>query len=152
MVDILFINPREQAHFFERMPPLGLAYMGANLEKHGFTAKIIDREVIDRDLKPLLEEHKPRFVGISGTTHTRFESFVLAKEIKEFNRDIITIYGGVHATFTDLETLHHISDIDYVVRGEGEHVIVQLLDVLTNNKDLDRVSGITFRKNSKIRQ
>ncbi|MGB3340561.1 MAG: radical SAM protein [bacterium] len=152
MVDILFINPKEKTHFFERMPPLGLAYMAANLEKHGYSAKILDLEVADDGLKPWLEQHKPKFVGISGTTHTRFESFHLAKEIKEFNSAIITIYGGVHATFTDIETLQNIPHIDYVVRGEGEFVIVQLLDALTRKKNLSKVRGITFRDHDKTRK
>ncbi len=152
MVDILFVNPKEKAHFFERMPPLGLAYMAANLEKHGYLVKILDLEVTDGGLKPSLEEYKPKFVGISGTTHTRFESFHLAKEIKEFNSAITTIYGGVHATFTDIETLQNIPHIDYVVRGEGERVIVQLLDALTKSKKLSAVSGIAYRDVAEIRK
>jgi anaerobic magnesium-protoporphyrin IX monomethyl ester cyclase len=152
MVDILFINPKEKARFFEKMPPLGLAYMAANLEKHGYSVKILDLEVADGALKSWLEEYKPRFVGISGTTHTRFESFCLAKEIKEFNRTITTIYGGVHATFTDIETLQNVPYIDYVVRGEGEHVIVQLLDALAMSKKPSNVSGIAYRDLDRIRK
>lgn len=152
MVDILFVNPKEHGHFFEKMPPLGLAYMAANIEKNGYTVKILDLEVSDGQFKSYLQEYKPDFVGITGTTHTRFESFSLAKQTKEFNSDIITIYGGVHATFTDLEILQYIPYIDYVVRGEGEYAIVQLLDALTKNKDLKKVRGLTFRKNGMIEQ
>jgi len=152
MIDILFVNPKEKAHFFERMPPLGLAYMAANLEKHGYSVKIVDLEVADNTFRSSLEEYKPRFVGISGTTHTRFESFSLAKAIKEYNQAITTIYGGVHATFTDLETLQNVPHIDYVVRGEGEHVIVQLLDALTRKTKLSKVGSVTWRDHSEIWQ
>jgi magnesium-protoporphyrin IX monomethyl ester (oxidative) cyclase len=145
MIDVLLVNPREQGGFFERMPPLGLAYMAANLEKHDYSVNIVDLEVGGNELGPWLEKTKPKYVGISGTTHTRFESFRLAKETKEFDKAVATIYGGVHATFTDIETLECIEDIDYVVRGEGEHTIVSLVNALKNGKDLSKVRGITYR-------
>lgn len=150
MIDVLLVNPREQGGIFERMPPLGLAYMAANLEKHDHSVNIVDLEVGRNELGPWLEKSKPKYVGISGTTHTRFESFRLAKETKEFDTAIATIYGGVHATFTDIETLECVPDIDYVVRGEGEHTIVSLVNALEKGKDLSKVRGITYRDHEGI--
>lgn len=152
MVDILFVNPKEKDGFFERMPPLGLAYMAANLERHDFSADILDLEVDGNKLDTYLAECEPKFVGISGTTHTRFDSFRLAEEVKAFNNDIITIYGGVHATFTDIETLRYVKSIDYVVRGEGEDAVIHLLDTLRRKKDLRKVRGLTYREDNRIRR
>ncbi len=150
MIDVLLVNPREEGAFFEKMPPLGLAYIAATLEKHGYSVRIVDFEVEDGTLPVWLDEYQPRYLGISGTSHTRFESFRLAREAKHYLPDIITIYGGVHATFTGLSTLQHIEDIDYVVCGEGEHTIVQLLDQLAIGKEPKGVRGICFRKNGII--
>ncbi len=150
MTDILLVNPKESAGFFEQMPPLGLAYLAANLEKHNYSVKIIDFEIEPRGIGYWLEKYQPQFVGISGTSHTRFESFNLARETKAFSKDIITIYGGVHATFTALDTLRNIREIDYVVRGEGEYTILHLLDTLKKRNDIHQVRGITFRSNGEI--
>jgi anaerobic magnesium-protoporphyrin IX monomethyl ester cyclase len=152
MLDILFVNPGEKSRFFESMPPLGLAYMAANLKKHGYTVKIVDLEVEDDGLRPWLEKYEPRSIGISGTTHTRFESFRIAKEIKDFNSEINTIYGGVHASFTDIETLQNIPAIDYVVRGEGEYAIVELLDALKEKKEPDKIRGLSYRHQGEIKR
>lgn len=150
MIDILFVNPKEAGGFFEKMPPLGLAYMASNLEKHGFGAKIADFEVAGKDLAYWLEKYQPRFLGISGTSHTRFESFHLAQQAKDFDREITTIYGGVHATFTASETLKNIPAIDFVVKGEGEETILKLLSALKNGSDISQLPGISYRREHEI--
>ena len=145
MIDILLVNPREAGAFFERMPPLGLGYIAAALENNGFSAKIVDFEVDEDTLTHWLDLYQPRFLGISGTSHTRFDSFALACEAKAFSSEIITIYGGVHATFTGENTLQRIAEIDYVVRGEGEDTIVALLSNLSRQKKPASVPGICYR-------
>lgn len=152
MIDVLLVNAREEGAFFERMPPLGLAYVAANLEAHDYAVKIVDFEVEKQPLRHWLNLYQPKYLGISGTSHTRFESFRLAKEAKEFAPEIITIYGGVHATFTGVNTLQRIKDIDYVVCGEGEDTAVALLDQLSRDTDPDGVCGICYRKGSEIMQ
>jgi anaerobic magnesium-protoporphyrin IX monomethyl ester cyclase len=145
MIDILLINPQEQGGFFERMPPLGLAHIASNLEKHNYSVNIVDLEVELKNIDYWLSTLQPRCVGISGTSHTRFESFRLARKVKKFNQEIKTIYGGVHATFTAHDALHNNKDIDYVVRGEGEQVVPDLLGTIKNEKELTHVPGITYR-------
>ncbi|MGB7054580.1 MAG: radical SAM protein [bacterium] len=150
MIDILFVNPKEAGAFFERMPPLGLAYIAANLEKNGYSVRIVDFEVEEQTLTHWLELYHPRVLGISGTSHTRFESFRLATEAKAFNPEIITIYGGVHATFTADNTLQHIAEMDYVVCGEGEDATVALLGKLSERKEPKGVRGICYRKGDNL--
>ncbi|UCG92199.1 MAG: cobalamin-dependent protein [candidate division WOR-3 bacterium] len=150
MIDILLVNPKETGGFFEKMPPLGLAHIAVNLERHGFSVKIVDLEVEDQGLYYWLSLYQPRFVGISGTSHTRFESFRLAMEAKNFNKEIVTIYGGVHATFTARDTLKNIKEIDFVVRGEGEKTTVELLNCFRDSKKIENVRGISYRDNSEV--
>ncbi len=150
MIDVLLVNPREAGGFFERMPPLGLAYIAASLEKHGFSVRIVDFEIDNRSLTTWLEELQPQFLGISGTTHTRFESFRLAQEAKKYSNDIITVYGGVHATFTPINTLQTIPGIDFVVKGEGEHIMARLVGAVMHNHLLEDVRGIAYRDGDNI--
>jgi anaerobic magnesium-protoporphyrin IX monomethyl ester cyclase len=150
MIDVLLVNPKEEGAFFERMPPLGLAYIASNLEKHGYSVDIVDFEVEEKPLPYWLNKYEPRHLGISGTSHTRFESFRLAKEAKDFASEIVTIYGGVHASFTAANTLQRIAEIDYVVCGEGEETTVALLDVLSEHTSPECVCGICYREGNDI--
>jgi anaerobic magnesium-protoporphyrin IX monomethyl ester cyclase len=150
MIDILLVNPQEKGGFFERMPPLGLAHIASNLEKYNYSVNIVDFEVEKENIDYWLNTLQPQCVGISGTSHTRFEAFKLAREVKKFNQEIITIYGGVHATFTARDTLKNIKEIDYVVRGEGEQVVRDLLDFVKKGTDPTHVTGITYRDKNNI--
>ncbi len=98
MIDILLVNPAEKGGFFEKMPPQGLASIASFLEEHDISVKIVDFEIEEKPLEHWLSLYQPKFLGISGTTHTRFESIRIAQEAKNFNKDIIIIYGGIHAT------------------------------------------------------
>jgi len=146
MTDILLVNPKEASGFFEKMPPLGLASIAAQLEQSGFSVRIFDNEIETRKLEEWLAETQPRFVGISGTTHTRFESFDIARRVKRFNRDIITVYGGVHASFTASDTLRYISEFDYVIKGEGEKTFTEFIRKHDQGENFRTVRGLAYRE------
>ena len=84
MVDVLLVNPLERAKAFSfgGMLPLGLAWISAVLEKNEFEVEICDLEVEKVDFEKVIERTKPKMVCIGGTTHSRFESFRLAKKLK----------------------------------------------------------------------
>ncbi len=48
------------------------------------------------------------------------------------------------------ETLVSASEIDIIVRGEGDETIIELLRALENNQPLDVIPGISFRENGKV--
>ncbi len=145
MIDILLVNPRETGGFFEKMPPLGLASIAANLEKNEYSVKIIDFEIDKQPLEYWLNLFHPRFLGISGTTHTRFESFRLAREAKTFDKTITVVYGGVHASCAAVNTLNKIPEIDFIVRGEGEETIVNMIKAYKTDLDFSVIRGLAYR-------
>lgn len=130
------------------MPPLGLGWITSFLQSRGISATLIDLQASDENIESLLKIHKPRIVGIGGTTHTRMESFSLARQVKLYDSAIGVLYGGSHATFTAGNTLWNIPDIDIIVRGEGEvttHRVVE--SVLKGTETLGDIPGISFRRN-----
>ncbi len=151
MIDLLLVNPKERGTPFELIPPLGLAYIAAHARAGGFSVKLLDYEVEQQPLEKHLAELQPRVVGISGTTHTRYQSFDIARRVKCFSSEIRTVFGGVHASFTGRDTLAHVPDIDIVVRGEGEESMTVILRTLrTGPAELTRVPGLLFRQNRGI--
>lgn len=153
MTDVLLINPKGLQPLFNAMPPLGLGTMGCVLEKEGFSVAILDLEIEadSFDLSQLIRSTAPKIVGISGTTSTRFGSFQIARAAKQVSREIITVYGGCHATFTADDTLRHIPEIDYVVIGEGEWTLLELAHFLLRQEGrLETIRGISYRKGEEI--
>jgi len=152
MIDILLVNPRERRGFFEKMPPLGLASLAAVLESGSIGVAIADFEIEHEPLENLLNRGQPRFLGISGTTHTRFESYDLARRAKRHSPDIVVIYGGVHASFTGRETLTAVPEIDYVIRGEAERSLPALIAAKREGSDLRSIPGLVYRDDGGIKE
>jgi radical SAM superfamily enzyme YgiQ (UPF0313 family) len=150
MIDVLLVHPREQGGFFERMPPIGLAYIAASLEREDYATRILDLEIERAELEYFLHKWQPRVLGISGTTHTRFEAFDIATRAKQFNQDIITVYGGVHATFTPIDTLAHVGAIDFMIRGEGEYAMARLVKAIDRGSSINAIPGVVFRDHDDI--
>ncbi|MEO0078631.1 MAG: radical SAM protein [candidate division WOR-3 bacterium] len=151
MIDLLLVNPKDRGTPFELIPPLGLAYIAACARAGGFSVKLFDYEVEQQPLEKHLAELQPRVVGISGTTHTRYQSFDIARRVKRFSSEIKTVFGGVHASFTGRDTLAHVPDVDIVVRGEGEESMTAILRTLKAGQgELAHIPGLLFRENGGI--
>ena len=61
------------------------------------------------------------------------------------------IIGGWHATSLPVETKKDFPYFDFLVRGEGEITLHELIDTIENNKSLSKVNGIAYREDNKIR-
>lgn len=152
MADILLLHPKEpMGRIHGKIPPLGMEGIASFLESAGYAAELVDFQISSSSPREVLDKYQPRIVGIGGTSHTRHESFNLAKTVKSHNPAITVIYGGVHASFTAEDTLSHIPEIDIIVRGEGEYPTLLLARSLLNKQvTLDKIDGISFRENGNI--
>lgn len=82
-----------------------------------------------------------------GLTSTIPRLYKLARFYKD--KGVTTIAGGQHFTGDNIpEALN--SGIDYVVIGEGEETIKELLSALEGKLDIDNVKGIAYLKAGKI--
>jgi B12-binding domain/radical SAM domain protein len=63
-------------------------------------------------------------------------------EVKNAGTDSIFIAGGPHPSGVPEETLEYF---DYVVLGEGEETLPELVKVLQEGKDPEKVKGIAYR-------
>ncbi|MCI0555782.1 MAG: B12-binding domain-containing radical SAM protein, partial [Anaerolineae bacterium] len=89
-------------------------------------------------------------LGHSGSTAAHKTALKTIHEIKKTYPKIKIIYGGVYPSYADQGILRECSEIDYIVRGEGEQTIVGLIRTLENNGDLEYVDGVTWRKGNQI--
>ena len=89
-------------------------------------------------------------VGLyGGLTSTIPRLYDVARFYKEQDNGMVTIAGGQHFVEETLpEALH--SGIDYVVLGEGEEAIRELLQVIKNKEDVSSVRGIAYLREGKV--
>lgn len=156
--DILMFFPRikktSTSYRSEGPPPIGLGYLSAVCKAAGYSVQVIDlnHEVSSsKHIKGLIERCQPRFVGVSFVTEARHNAFRIFQLAKAVNAEIITVAGGPHPSLTPMDTLSHISDIDYVVIGEGERTFVSLLSSLNKGHDVGDIPGLARRCKTEIR-
>ena len=114
-----------------------------NLRRYGpkSTSGGADHEFLQR-LRPA------DVVGLyGGLTSTIPRLYEIARFYK--NRGVITIAGGQHFVEDNIaEAL--FSGVDYVVIGEGEETIRELLDAIQGKQEIGKVKGITFFSNGQV--
>ena len=135
--------------------PIGLAYLAAVAEKSGHLVKVVDCLPSDMDYNEMKREvasFEPDIIGITSMTVTFPSALQAAHVLRESCPAALTVLGGPHATFMDVNTLSETADVDVVVRREGEETFLELADCVAEEKKFDEVAGITFRKKGKIVQ
>ena len=155
---ILFVEPPKDYWFLmgEYLPPpTGLLALAAYVEREIPDAEI---QVMDcqaerkdwKDVEQQIHSFAPAVVAASGFTCNAYVCARAADEAKRVNKDIVTVVGGQHFTATADESLRSFPEIDYIVRGEGEQTLVELIEALREGKDVSGISGLTFRHNGGV--
>jgi anaerobic magnesium-protoporphyrin IX monomethyl ester cyclase len=132
-----------------RLPPLGLAYVAAALEKAGFKVEILDNYLLDKpieDLKTEIKKRAPKIVGITCSSLTYERCVETAKAVKEVLQSCKVVVGGPHPSYMPETMLQH-AQIDYVVIGEGEQAMLKLASSLMNNgSEITKIPGTAYGK------
>lgn len=135
------------------LPPLGLAYLAAVLEKNGYDVRIIDAPALDisaKNFKRILLSENPDIVGISCNTPEVFSAFEYADLVKEILPKSTVILGGPHPSALPKETLFENKNIDFVIIGEGEKNIISVVRAIENESSLKHIRGIAYRSEDQI--
>ena len=134
-------------------PPLGLGYLGAMLESQGHETTIFDLG-LDPDL-PLdsaidrIAAFSPEVVGLTAMTNNYHSAQATASAIRSRLR-CPTVMGGPHATLF-AEKVASGPHVDYVVLGEGEQTLCELISILAEQgpcspvEALRAVPGLVFQ-------
>lgn len=158
MKQIYLISPSlqasTQAQITDNSYSLGLAYLHAVIEQAGYriltknfnsTDENVSFQTIQEDMTRL----RPDFLLVQMFTMNRVAAYRIINMAKSEFPGARIIVGGVHASILSRQLLENFP-IDYVVIGEGERTIVELLDALAHGKDTSYIRGIAYRSGGKV--
>jgi len=142
--------------------PIGLSYIiTAVRNKTDFQIKALDLNICQQPYKELISTlsiYEPDICGLSirNIDNVDYDSYTffldevnfLTGILKQFCNCIIA--GGAGFSIFGNEIMKKNHDIDFGVRLEGEETFVELLNKLENNKSIENVKGIYYRKDSEI--
>lgn len=157
---ILLIHPNYHsggAEIAGNWPPAWVAYLAGPLKAAGYTdIRFIDamtNHLSDDDLRAALAREQPDIVGCTSITPSIYKAERALQIAKEVCPDAITVLGGVHATFMFKQVLSEAPWIDAIVRGEGEEVMLELVQAIDQGRwphDRHRIKGLAYRDGSEI--
>lgn len=167
MTDIVFINPGDRKAVFQELgkdltaiePPFQIASYAAFLRNEGFRVAIIDANAENlapqetaekvKELNPLLSAIIVYGNQPSASTQNMTIAGRIAAQIKE-HTDVKVVLGGLHPSALPKRTLEE-EDVDYVIEGEEQIPLKELLTSLKHGRNLAEVSGLWYVENNQIK-
>ncbi|GEM_PF-1032223 len=129
--------------------PIGLSYIGTVLKQHNHQVLIVDsiapfKKYTKNDIKELIKSFKPQVVGFSLFINFIPDVYDFIKELKQIFKDVIFIAGGPHASALSEEVVRN--GFDFVVIGEGEETVVELISGIEQNiPTFEKIKGIAYK-------
>lgn len=167
-------------NYYNRYFPLGLSCLSSVLEKAGHQVTVYDADcnkdskwmdytrlpemyrIYLKELKnpenPILMEisetlarFQPDIVGVAVMTPKAASAFTVASMAKKYHKDCAVVFGGPHATLKAGEILKNTGDVDFVVSGEGEVALLELVNTLQRKyNNFSAIHGLSYRRGDRI--
>jgi anaerobic magnesium-protoporphyrin IX monomethyl ester cyclase len=156
---VLFITPPYHCGVVEvagRWLPLNFVYLAGAAMEAGYEAEIYDAMSKDHGYEQIMDRvltSKPDIVATSAITSTINAALQVLRLAKVIDPKIITLLGGVHPTFCAREIFSsHPENVDFIIRGEGEETIKELLLALRKRDDPKQIKGVSFVRGNSVQE
>lgn len=157
-VDVLYIHPtRGLDNTLFSFMPIGVFGLMNMLDKQGFNVYGINYGV-EKSLNPnysLLDDlkkfnYKILLLDLHWYEHS-YGTIQIAKMSKDINPNIPIIIGGMTSTIFSKEILANFDCIDYILKGDSEKPLSDLVNMIINNSiDINSIENIAYMDNGKI--
>jgi anaerobic magnesium-protoporphyrin IX monomethyl ester cyclase len=157
---IMMIQPNYHAGGAEiagNWPPSWVPYIGGALKQAGYdNVRFIDAmtfHIADDKLREIIRINKPDVIMATAITPMILKAQDTLRIAHEERPNAKLILGGIHPTFMYTQVFSEAPWIDYIVRGEGEEIIVNLLKSIeagSDLKDRSEIKGIAYFEDGKV--
>lgn len=167
MIDILFVNPGDRKQIYQDLgknisavePPYLTLSFATYLQNQGINVSILDcqAENISPDETAVrVKKLNPKLVAIivygnqpSASTQNMSIAGKIAKKIKNL-LDLPIVMGGLHPSALPKRTIEE-ENIDFVIEGEEQIPLEQLIEQINSTKDFSKVEGLWYKLDNIIK-
>src|SRR5688572_33121292 len=132
-------------------PPIGIMALSAVLKRAGHECVMFDQANPETPNEVIVEQicnQKPDLVGLSFLSTTSYPyAKILARQIRAADARVRLAFGGVFATLNAELVKRQCPEVDFVCRGDGEQLLLDLVDRLDAPES---VLGLTWAKNGTV--
>jgi radical SAM superfamily enzyme YgiQ (UPF0313 family) len=152
MTDIILIQPNPSPQRDLSCLPLGILCISRLLAKEGYKIKIINQIINQKWKEELKEELKknPICVGLTVIIGSSILNGINTSKFIKEKSDVPIVWGGPHPSIIPRQTIEN-KYVDIVCEGEGDITFYEIVKTLEKNKPLEKVKGIWFKNNGKIK-
>ncbi len=139
---------------FEHMPPVAirmpngaLASLAGNVDPHHRVAiadLILVQSTVRATVERLVRDIEPDVVALSVMTFQRGTAMAIARLVRRLRPAARIVVGGYDPSLAS-DAYTACPEVDFIVRGEGEHTLSDLLRALDGGGCLERVAGLSYR-------
>ncbi len=154
-VSFLFINVNHDVGYeSSESIPISTGYILAALKGDGHRGIILD-DLLDRpltlkSLEMWIRRIDPRVIGFTAYQSTLSRIRFYSRYVKSRHRNIHIVLGGPQVVSMPSKALEELVDVDALVRGEAEVVLLEMAKMLDAGEALEKVPGITCKCNGRI--
>jgi anaerobic magnesium-protoporphyrin IX monomethyl ester cyclase len=132
-------------------PPIGIMSLSAVLKRAGHECVMFDQANPETPNETIIEEmrrQKPDLVGLSFLSTTSYPyAKMMARQIRAADPRVKLAFGGVFASLNAALVKKQCPEVDFVCRGDGEQLI---LDLVARLDDPAGIAGVTWAKDGKV--
>jgi anaerobic magnesium-protoporphyrin IX monomethyl ester cyclase len=140
-------------------PPLGTLYAASLMRKNGFDVDLFDTNLLDnpKSIISKLATNQPNYLVIYDDgfnyltkmclTNMREACFEMIQLAKKYNCKIIVSSSDA----TDHYEKYIEKGADFIIQGEGEITLSELITHLEENKSVESINGIVYKNESVIK-
>lgn len=161
-MDLLFLHiPKFNNYYkpigrfeFIELPPIGLLGLADLLYRRGHSTKIVHMGVERQraghiDIEQIVAIHHPTMIGLDLHWHFQaFDVIEVAKAIKKNHPEIAVLLGGFTASIFAEEILRSFDCVDFIIRGDAEVPLLELLRHYSSDRDYREVPNLAYRNGS----
>jgi anaerobic magnesium-protoporphyrin IX monomethyl ester cyclase len=130
-----------------RMPNGALTSLAGNVDSHHKTA-VADLILVQRSVREtvqhLVQEFEPDVVGLSVMTFQRRTAMRIIDLVRALRPRIRVVVGGYDPSLAP-EAYTANSNVDFIVRGEGELTFSELLRAIESGRGYAEIPGLSYR-------
>ena len=132
-------------------PPIGIMSLSAVLKRAGHECVMFDQANPETPDDVIIEEirrQRPDLVGLSFLSTTSYPyAKLLARRIRASDAAVPLAFGGVFATLNADLVKQQCPEVDFVCRGDGEQLLLDLVERLDVP---ETVAGVTWPREGKV--
>jgi radical SAM superfamily enzyme YgiQ (UPF0313 family) len=141
--------------YFEHMPPVAvrmpngaLTSLAGNVDSHHRVAVadlILVHDRARQTTTELVHEIHPDIIGLSVMTFQRRTASRIIDLVRTLQPGVKVVVGGYDPSLA--REAYMEMNVDYIVRGEGEVTLRELLRALERGAGFERICGLSYRQN-----